>query len=144
MEMMMTKTDRINCVGVVCFRGNDVLLIQRGTAPRKGEWSIPGGRIEPGETESEAALRELSEETAVNAELLTKITALNADFEGFHYRLHDYLARWTSGEPVAGDDADKARFVPLSDIGELGMWPETVRVIREGHEKMALFSSPTA
>lgn len=144
MEMMMTKTDRINCVGVVCFRGDDVLLIQRGTAPRKGEWSIPGGRIEPGETESEAALRELSEETAVNADLLTKITALNADFEGFHYRLHDYLARWTSGEPIAGDDADKARFVPLSDIGELGMWPETVRVIREGHEKMALFSSPTA
>lgn len=133
--------DRINCVGVVCIRGDQVLLIQRGTAPRKGEWSIPGGRIETGETEAQAAIRELSEETSVNADLLTKITALDADFEGFHYRLHDYLARWTSGDPKAGDDADKARFVPMSEIEALGMWPETVRVIREGYEKMALFSA---
>jgi len=135
---------RTDCVGVVCIRGDEVLLIQRGTAPRKGEWSIPGGRIEDGETEAEACLRELSEETSVSAELLTKITALDADFEGFHYRLHDYLARWTSGEPQAGDDADLARFVPLSEIATLGMWAETVRVIQEGHEKMALFSEAKA
>ena len=135
---------RTDCVGVVCIRGEEVLLIQRGTAPRKGEWSIPGGRIEAGETEAQAALRELSEETSVSAELLTKITALDADFEGFHYRLHDYLARWESGEPKAGDDADKARFVPLSEIDSLGMWPETVRVIQEAYEKMALFSPAKA
>ena len=132
---------RTDCVGVVCLRGEEVLLIQRGTAPRQGEWSIPGGRIEPGETEAVAALRELGEETSVKANLLTKITALDADFEGFHYRLHDYLARWTAGEPVAGDDADQARFVPLSEIDSLGMWPETVRIIREGHAKMVLFSA---
>jgi len=135
---------RTDCVGVVCLRGESVLLIQRGTAPRKGEWSIPGGRIETGETESDAALRELAEETSVTADLLTKITALDADFEGYHYRLHDYLARWTKGEPKAGDDADKAKFVPLSEIDALGMWPETVRVIREGREKMALFSAQQA
>ena len=132
---------RTDCVGVVCIRESDVLLIQRGTAPRKGEWSIPGGRIETGETESQAALRELGEETSVSANLLTKITALDADFEGFHYRLHDYLALWTSGEPKAGDDADKARFVTVSEIDKLGMWPETVRVIREGYAKMVLFSA---
>jgi len=138
------ESERTDCVGVVCIRGEEVLLIQRGTAPRKGEWSIPGGRIEAGETEAVACLRELSEETSVEAQLLTKITALDADFEGFHYRLHDYLARWTSGEPKAGDDADKARFVPISEIASLGMWPETERVIREGHEKMALFSPAKA
>ena len=132
---------RTDCVGVVCIRGNDVLLIQRGTAPRKGEWSIPGGRIEAGETEAQAALRELGEETNVSADLLTKITALNADFEGYHYRLHDYLARWTSGAPRAGDDADKAQFIPVSEIDGLGMWDETVRVIREGYAKMVLFSA---
>jgi len=135
------KSERTHCVGVVCLKGDEVLLIQRGTAPRKGEWSIPGGRIEPGETEAVAAIRELGEETSVTANLLTKITALDADFEGFHYRLHDYLAHWTSGEPKAGDDADQARFVPLSEIDGLKMWPETVRVIREGHAKMVLFSS---
>jgi len=138
------KSERTNCVGVVCLRGDEVLLIQRGTAPRKGEWSIPGGRIEAGETEAQAAIRELTEETSVSADLLTKITALNADFEGFHYRLHDYLARWTSGEPKAGDDADKARFVPLSEISSLGMWAETEQVIRDGHAKMALFSDVKA
>ena len=134
-------TKRTDCVGVVCIRGNDVLLIQRGTAPRKGEWSIPGGRIEAGETEAQAALRELGEETNVSADLLTKITALDADFEGYHYRLHDYLARWTSGAPKAGDDADNARFIPMSEIEGLGMWSETVRVIREGYAKMVLFSA---
>ena len=132
---------RTDCVGVVCIRGDNVLLIQRGTAPRKGEWSIPGGRIEAGETEAQAALRELGEETNVSADLLTKITALNADFEGYHYRLHDYLARWTSGAPRAGDDADKAQFIPVSEIDGLGMWDETVRVIREGYAKMVLFSA---
>jgi len=131
---------RTDCVGVVCIRADEVLLIQRGKSPRKGEWSIPGGRIEAGETEAQAALRELTEETSVSANLLTKITALDADFEGYHYRLHDYLARWTFGEPKAGDDADKARFIPLSDIEGLGMWDETVRIIREGYAKMVLFS----
>jgi len=138
------KSERVNCVGVVCLKGEEVLLIQRGTAPRKGEWSIPGGRIEAGETEAVAALRELTEETSVSANLLTKITALNADFEGFHYRLHDYLAQWISGEPKAGDDADQARFVPIAEIETLGMWPETVRVIKEGYAKMALFSGAEA
>ena len=136
--MSIKRTDR---VGIVCIRGGDVLLIQRGTAPRKGEWSIPGGRIEAGETEAQAALRELGEETNVSADLLTKITALDADFEGYHYRLHDYLARWTSGAPKAGDDADNARFIPMSEIEGLGMWSETVRVIREGYAKMVLFSA---
>ena len=135
----MTKI-RNDCVGVVCLKGDEVLLIQRGTAPRKDEWSIPGGRIELGETEPQAALRELSEETSVNAEILTKITALDADFEGYHYRLHDYLARWTGGEPKAGDDAAKAVFVPIDHIKALNMWSETERIILEGHEKMALFS----
>jgi len=138
---MMTKT-RTDCVGIVCLKGESVLLIQRGTAPRKGEWSIPGGRIELGETEAQAAIRELDEETGVTANILTKITALNADFEGYHYRLHDYLAQWVSGTPQAGDDAAQAKFIPLDEIDALDMWPETVRVIREGHAKMTLFSSP--
>ena len=137
---MLMTIKRTDCVGIVCIRGEEVLLIQRGTAPRKGEWSIPGGRIELGETEAQAALRELSEETSVTADLLTKITALDADFEGFHYRLHDYLARWTSGKALAGDDADKAKFIPIDQIDTLGMWPETTRIIKEGYAKMALFS----
>lgn len=132
-----------DCVGIICFRGDDVLLIQRGTAPRKGEWSIPGGRIESGETEAQAALRELGEETQVRADILTKLTVIDANFEGFHYRLHDYLARWTGGDPVAGDDAADARFVPIGEIGDYAMWGKTEDVIRDGHAKMALLSGAT-
>lgn len=129
MEDVMTKTKPIDCVGVVCFRGDDVLLIKRGTAPRKGEWSIPGGRIEVGESERDAALRELFEETRIMAALESKVATIDALFEDFNYRLHDYAARWISGEPQFGDDAADARFVPPHELDGLGMWPKTREVI---------------
>ncbi len=121
----------IECVGIVCFRGTEVLLIQRGKEPRKGQWSIPGGRIEPGESEVRAAHRELMEETGISAKLLGKIETIDADFAKGPYRLHDYLAVWQSGDPQAGDDAAAAEFVPLGTIEQLGMWSETVRIIQK-------------
>ena len=132
MKAVMTETkssDYTDCVGVICFRGEDVLLIQRGTAPRKGEWSIPGGRIEAGESERAAALRELFEETGVKAQLGDKVAVIEADFEGYKYRLHDYAAQWSEGEPCFGDDAADARFVPPAELDALGMWPKTRAVI---------------
>ncbi|WP_371397490.1 NUDIX hydrolase [Fretibacter rubidus] len=125
----LTEKDPVDCVGVICFRGDDVLLIKRGTAPRKGEWSLPGGRIEAGESEREAALRELMEETSVTATLGAKVAVIDAKFEGFHYRLHDYVSIWTAGEPRAGDDAARAEFVPPERLDALGMWPKTREVI---------------
>lgn len=119
----------VDCVGVICFRGDEVLLIQRGKAPRKGDWSIPGGRIEAGETEEQAALRELMEETAITATLGPKVATIPANFEGFNYRLHDYVARWESGEPIAGDDAATAIFMAPEKLDALGMWPKTREVI---------------
>ncbi len=124
----------VDCVGVICFRGDDVLLIQRGKAPRKGDWSIPGGRIEAGETEQDAALRELMEETAITAKLGPKVATIPANFEGFNYILHDYVARWESGEPVTGDDAGKAIFMPPEKLDALGMWPKTREVIETARQ----------
>lgn len=123
----------VDCVGIICIRKDEVLLIQRGTAPRKGEWSIPGGRIEDGESYEKAALRELDEETSVKATLGPKIATIPALFEGFNYTLHDYVAEWVSGHPVAGDDAAKACFVPIEEIAALNMWPKTEDVIRLGY-----------
>ena len=123
--------ERTDCVGVICFREGEVLLIRRGQPPRAGEWSLPGGRIEPGESEQDAALRELAEETGVRAELGPKVAVIDADFEGFCYRLHDYAATWVSGEPVGADDALEARFVGMDDIAALRMWPKTEAVIRD-------------
>ncbi len=126
----------VPAVGVVCFRGDEVLLIQRGTPPRIGEWSLPGGRIEPGEPAKVAALRELREETSVDAELVGLVDVVDAIFENRagdsitrHYVLVDYAARWVSGEPIGGDDAAQARFFHLSELSSLEMWDETLRVI---------------
>lgn len=129
---MSFPSSPVPCVGVICLKGDHVLLIRRGRAPRKGEWSLPGGRIEPGERTRDAALRELREETGVEAEITGLVDVVDGLFPeaARHYVLIDYAARWTSGEPTAGDDADEARFFPLGDIDRLGMWEETVRVIR--------------
>ena len=122
----------VPAVGVVCLRGDSVLLIRRGTPPRLGEWSLPGGRIEPGERAVEAALRELHEETGVEAKITGLIDVVDGLFPeaGRHYVLIDYAARWVSGEPVAGDDALEARFVALDEIESLIEWSETRRIIR--------------
>jgi len=127
----MSNLTPVPAVGVVCLRGDEVLLIRRGRPPRVGEWSLPGGRIEAGETVRAAALRELREETGVEAELLGLIDVVDGLFpEAGEEVLIDFAARWRSGAPVAGDDAAAAAFHPLSMIDELVAWDETRRVIR--------------
>jgi 8-oxo-dGTP diphosphatase len=123
------------CVGVVCLRDDEVLLIRRGAPPLKGHWSLPGGRIEWGERAEEAALRELWEEAGVEAEIIGLADVVDGLFgEGErvdrHFVLIDYAARWIAGEPRAGDDAAAAAFHPLDDLDRLGLWDETLRVIR--------------
>lgn len=121
----------VPAVGVVCLKGDEVLLIRRGTPPRLGEWSLPGGRIEPGERAVDAALRELREETGVEARILGLIDVIDGVFTeiGRHYVLIDYAAEWTGGEAVAGDDASHAAFMPLEVALAAVDWSETRRVI---------------
>jgi 8-oxo-dGTP diphosphatase len=132
----------IAAAGIVCLRGDDVLLVRRAKPPRAGEWSLPGGRIEWGERAVDAALRELREETGVEAEITGLIDVVDGVFTSrasgecwAHYVLVDFAARWLAGEPRAGDDAAEARFVPIAEIETLGMWTETVRVIRAAHAR---------
>lgn len=129
----MTLPAPVPAVGVICFRGEEVLLIRRGKPPRMGQWSIPGGRVEPGERTVETALRELREETGVQAELLGLVDVIDGVWpeHGRHYVLIDYAARWVAGEPVAGDDAAEAAFVPIEEASARVDWDETRRVIRE-------------
>jgi 8-oxo-dGTP diphosphatase len=123
-------------VGVICFRGEEVLLIRRGKAPRLGDWSIPGGRLEWEEPVKDCGLRELLEETGVRAELLGLVDVVDGLFgEGRHYVLIDYAARWISGEPVAGDDADEARFVPIDEAISMVQWETTKQVIRDAWDR---------
>ena len=91
----------VPAVGTACFRGDDVLLIRRGTKPLAGDWSIPGGRLEFGERTAEGALRELHEETGITARLVGLVDVVDAIFTSRqsgethrHYVLFDYAAVW--------------------------------------------------
>jgi len=134
-------TTPIPAAGVVCFRADEVLLVRRGTPPWQDEWSIPGGRVEWGEAASAAALRELREETGVEAELLGLIDVVDGLFldedggGGRHYVLVDYAAVWRSGEPKAGDDAAEACFWPLEEALAKVAWGETARIIRQAWDR---------
>jgi 8-oxo-dGTP diphosphatase len=128
----------IAAVGVACFKGEEVLLVRRGTPPMQNSWSLPGGRIEWGERAAEAALRELKEETGCDAELVGLVDVVDAVLRPRsagaapprgHYVLIDYAARWRAGEPRAGDDAREARFFNRSGLARLDLWTETARVI---------------
>lgn len=131
-------------VGVVCLKGDLVLLIKRGTPPRLGQWSLPGGRIEWGEAVDVAALRELKEETGVEAELTGLLDVVDGVFTSRetgettrHYVMIDYAARWTGGEPMAGDDAADARFFTREEAMAAVEWDETRRVIGQAFDRIA-------
>jgi 8-oxo-dGTP diphosphatase len=125
-------------VGVVVLHEGKVLLIKRGKPPRQGQWSLPGGLQEVGETVFAAARREVMEECGIAIEPLEVVEVVDAitpDDQGrvrFHYTLVDVLADWTSGAPVAGDDAVDAAWFDPAQLDTLGMWSETPRVIRKG------------
>ena len=125
-------------VGAVVLRtspeGVEVLLIRRGKAPRAGEWSIPGGRQEWGETVREAAVREIMEETGVTVTGLRLVDVVDGIYrvDGAvtgHWTLVDFRADWAGGTPRAGDDAIDAKWVLVSDLGRYGVWSETQRII---------------
>jgi len=130
-------------VAAVVWRADRILLIRRAKSPRAGEWSLPGGRQELGETVAEAARREVKEETGLEVEVLgvvAVVDSLQRDDAGrieFHYTLIDMLAEWRSGEAVAGDDASAIAWIALDQLDEYGLWSETERVIRLSAELLA-------
>ncbi|MEQ9640042.1 MAG: NUDIX hydrolase [Alphaproteobacteria bacterium] len=127
-------------VGAVVLRGDEVLMIQRGKPPRLGQWSLPGGLHEVGETAEAAVIREVMEETgiAIRVErLIDHVNVIQHDDDGrvkVHYLLLDFLAVPVGGRLQAGDDAADARWVPVADVDGMGLWEETRRMIHRGAE----------
>ena len=111
----------IPCVGAVIKDATGrLLLIRRGHPPGAGLWSLPGGRIEPGETDQEAVIREVREETGLSVApgpLVGSVTRPGPD--GAAFEIRDYAASVTGGELVAGDDAMDARWVRPADLAAL-------------------------
>ena len=111
----------IPCVGAVVTDGQRrLLMIKRGHEPGAGLWSIPGGRIEPGETDTEALVREMFEETGLVVEvgrLLGRVQRPGPN--GTVIDIRDYAATVTGGTLRPGDDAADARWVDIRDLGSL-------------------------
>jgi 8-oxo-dGTP diphosphatase len=127
-------------VGSIIIDGARVLLVKRGHAPLMGEWSIPGGVLELGETLREAAVREAREETGLivdPADLLGVFDRVIRDDAGrvrYHYVLIDFLCKRISGELVAAGDADEARWFTAEEATNLDLAKETAEVVRRGFE----------
>ena len=132
----MTGLKPVPAVGTVCFRGEDVALIRRGTKPMAGSWSLPGGKIEFGERASDAALRELKEETGLTARLVGLVDVVDGIFTSRttgdvtrHFVLFDYAAVWVSGTVMAGDDAAHAEWISPARLETLKIWEKPRRII---------------
>ena len=125
-------------VGVGAVIWNDcgeIVLIRRGQEPRLGEWSIPGGRLEWGESVRDAIVREVREETGLEVEiagLIDVVDSVTRDASGEvarHYVLIDFLVHYVSGTLHAGSDAAEAHWVAYAALDEYVLWKETRRII---------------
>ena len=125
-------------VGAVIAEGRRVVLIKRGHAPAMGEWLIPGGTMEVGETVREAVVREVREETGLIVEakdLLGVFDRVLRDPSGrvqFHYVLIDFFCIPTGGHLKASGDAAEARWFTAKEVGELSLPEDTAEIIRKG------------
>jgi 8-oxo-dGTP diphosphatase len=118
----MTPTRPEVCVGAVIVDDDRLLLIRRGHGPAAGQWSLPGGRVEFGETMAEALVREVHEETRLEVVVGNYIGHVEIFGDDAHYVVHDFYA--TAFDPdavVAGDDAAEAVWCDLHAVAEMNL-----------------------
>ena len=124
-------------VGGVVLDGEKVLLVRRGQEPLRGEWSLPGGLVEVGESLTQALRREIAEETGLSihvggiVKVLDRITRDKHGRVRFHYVLVDFLCRVEGGQLRAATDASEARWVPRHELAQYALRPATLRVIEK-------------
>jgi 8-oxo-dGTP diphosphatase len=124
-------------VGAVVLDGDRVLLVKRGHEPLKGQWSLPGGGVETGETLEAAIAREVREETGLDVEVGPMVEVLDrigrdaAGIVEHHFVLVDFVCRATGGTLRGASDADDAEWVPLDRLTDYGVAAVTVQVIRK-------------
>ncbi len=129
-------------VGAVLIERGRVLLIKRGKPPLLGQWSLPGGTVEPGETLEAALRREMLEETALSVRvgpLLTVFDRIERDGERlvYHYVILDYLCGRLSGEARAGSDALELAWSTPDELERFALHQKALEVIREGFRRAA-------
>jgi len=121
--------ERRLAVGAVVLREDGaVLLVRRARPPAMGSWTLPGGKVEDGETPEHAIAREVLEETGLRVEVGEVLETLVLEREGFSYRIVDFLCTG-EGDVVAADDASAARWVLPHEWADLKLTAEVLRVI---------------
>ncbi len=109
-------------VSAAIFRDGKILLVRRARPPAKGFYSLPGGRVEFGETLHTALRREVLEETAIEIEIVGLAgwrEVLPTTSGGGHYLIMSFAARWIGGEPHLNDELDDFRWLPPDALGDL-------------------------
>jgi ADP-ribose pyrophosphatase YjhB (NUDIX family) len=112
-------------VGAIVIDKGAILLVKRDREPAKGQWSLPGGRVERGESLREAVVREVREETGIDVDvegLIGIAERIVRDDDGdieFHYVILDYVAAARSNAVKAGDDVSEVRWVPVGEMADM-------------------------
>jgi 8-oxo-dGTP diphosphatase len=130
-------------VGGIVFNEDEVLLVRRGKEPALGEWSLPGGAVEVGETLEEALHRELLEETGIEVEILGLSAFLERIFPdadgkiSYHYVLLDFLCCYRKGWARAGSDVLEVCFTPLAFLDRFQLTSHAHKVILQAHSQLS-------
>ena len=128
-------------VGAIIIDRGRALVVRRATEPLKGEWSIPGGVLELGETLRDGVAREAKEETGLDVlplEVLDVYDRIVADADGktrYHYVLIDYLCEVQGGEARAASDVSEVRWITRAELDTFPIADSAEEVIRKGFEK---------
>jgi len=123
----------IRCVGAVVHDGEHrLLLVRRANDPGRGRWSLPGGRVDPGETDEQAVTREVLEETGITVAVDCHVGSVTrAAPAGAVLDIHDYRCRVVGGALQAGDDATDARWCDAATLATLPLVDELLDVLTE-------------
>ncbi|MEM3000168.1 MAG: NUDIX hydrolase [Candidatus Bathyarchaeia archaeon] len=129
-------------VGAIIIKDGKILLEKRKSAPAKGEWSVPGGLVELGESIEQAVIREVKEETGVDVaspRLVDVIDHISLDEKGavkYHFVIIDYFVSVTGGELRAASDADDLKWVPLDEVEQYDLTESFRRFFRQNRQKL--------
>ena len=127
----MTRRAEV-AVGAIVIHDGHLLLVRRAQPPQAGRWSLPGGRVEPGETLRDAVAREVREETGLAVRVGEHIGWVERIDDDFHYVILDFSAHVVGEATIeAGDDAAEARWVRAAEIASLDLVDGMLAFLRE-------------
>ena len=124
-------------VSAAIFRDDKILLVRRARSPAKGFYSLPGGRVEFGETLHAALHREVDEETALKIEIMGLAgwrEVVPGATGGGHYLIMSFAARWASGEVVLNDELDDFRWLSPGSLGDLELTPGLQEMVQRAQD----------